>query len=370
MMQNGTLQTVHGGINFPAFLPDATLGVVRSLDASDLESVGISALVMNAYHLMQKPGTSTVHALGGIHRMAGWTSPILTDSGGFQAYSLIRQNPKWGKITDQGIRFRPEGSERELNLTPEKCVQIQLAYGADIVVCLDECTHADDSAEIQERSVARTIAWAKRCKAEWVRILQQRKIGLTDSPRPLLFGVVQGGGDASLRQHCADALLEIGFDGFGYGGWPLDKDNNLLTEMLHATREMIPQEFPLHALGVGHPVSIARCAAMGYSTFDSALPTRDARSGRLYVWQSDPQATDLPNTDGWLKSLYIDDEKHIKSDKPISPFCDCLTCTRYSAGYLRHLHKSGETLYFRLATLHNLRFMVRLMEHLRSDAQR
>jgi queuine tRNA-ribosyltransferase len=366
MTSHGTLTTVHGEIPFPAFLPDATLGVVRSLDASDLETVGIQALVMNAYHLMQKPGTSTVHALGGIHRMAGWTRPILTDSGGFQAYSLIRQNPKWGKITDQGIRFRPEGSERELNLTPEKCVQVQLAYGADIVVCLDECTHADDPPDIQERSVARTIAWAKRCKTEFVRILGQRKIRLEDSPRPLLFGVVQGGGDADLRRRCADALLEIGFDGYGYGGWPLDKENNLLVEMLYATRQAIPLEFPLHALGVGHPASIARCAAMGYSTFDSALPTRDARSGRLYVWQSDPQNTDFSDTAVWLKSLYIDDEKHIKSNIPISPFCDCLTCSRYSVGYLRHLHKSGETLYFRLATLHNLRFMTQLMEALQT----
>jgi len=322
---------------------------------------------MNAYHLMQKPGTSTVHALGGIHTMAGWNRPILTDSGGFQAYSLIRQNAKFGKLTDQGIRFKPEGAEREFLLTPEKCVQVQLAYGADIVVCLDECTHVDDPASEQELSVTRTIQWAKRCKEEFVRILKQRKIVLTDAPRPLLFGVVQGGGDAALRQRCADALLEIGFDGFGYGGWPLDAQNNLLTEMLQATREAIPLEFPLHALGVGHPASMAACAKMGYSTFDSALPTRDARTGRLYIWQTDPHKAEFDFAGNWLKTLYIDDEKHRKSDKPISPFCDCPTCTRYSVGYLRHLHKSGETLYFRLATLHNLRFIMQLMQILRTN---
>ena len=363
---NKTLATLHGDIPLPAFLPDATLGVVRSLDAADLERVGIQALVMTAYHLMQKPGTSTVNALGGIHKMAGWNRPILTDSGGFQAYSLIRQNAKFGKLTDQGIRFKPEGAEREFMLTPEKCVQVQLAYGADIVVCLDECTHVDDPHSEQEVSVTRTIQWAKRCKEEFVRILKQRKISLTDAPRPLLFGVVQGGGDAELRQRCANALLEIGFDGFGYGGWPLDAQNNLLTEMLQATREAIPLEFPLHALGVGHPASIAACAKMGYSTFDSALPTRDARTGRLYFWQTDPHALGFDFAGNWLKTLYIDDEKHRKSDKPISAFCDCPTCTRYSVGYLRHLHKSGETLYFRLATLHNLRFITQLMQILQT----
>ena len=363
---SSVLTTLHGDIPLPAFLPDATLGVVRSLDSADLEATGITALVMNAYHLMQKPGTSTVNALGGIHKMAGWNRPILTDSGGFQAYSLIRQNAKFGRLTDQGIRFKPEGAEREFMLTPEKCVQVQLAYGADIVVCLDECTHVDDPPDAQELSVTRTIQWAKRCREEFVRILKQRKIAWDDSPRPLLFGVVQGGGDTGLRRRCADALLEIGFDGYGYGGWPLDAQNHLLTEMLQATREAIPSEFPLHALGVGHPVSIAACAKMGYTTFDSALPTRDARTGRLYQWQVEPNTVDFDSAASWLKTLYIDDEKYMKSDKPISYFCDCLTCSRYSVGYLRHLHKSGETLYFRLATLHNLRFMTQLMEMLQS----
>ena len=362
---SSVLTTLHGDIALPAFLPDATLGVVRSLDAVDLEAIGIEALVMNAYHLMQKPGTSTVNALGGIHKMAGWNRPILTDSGGFQAYSLIRQNAKFGRLTDQGIRFKPEGAEREFMLTPEKCVQVQLAYGADIVVCLDECTHVDDLPDAQELSVMRTIQWAKRCKEEFVRILKQRKIAWESSPRPLLFGVVQGGGEEALRRRCADALLEIEFDGYGYGGWPLNAQNQLLTEMLQATREAVPLEFPLHALGVGHPVSIAACAKMGYTTFDSALPTRDARTGRLYQWKCDPNDAHFDFEANWLKTLYIDDEKHMKSDLPISVFCDCLTCSRYSLGYLRHLHKSGETLYFRLATIHNLRFMGQLMETLR-----
>lgn len=356
----------HGAIPLPAFLPDATQGVVRSVDAEDLERVGVTALVMNVYHLMQKPGTSTIHALGGIHHMAGWQRPILTDSGGFQAYSLIRQNPKWGRITDNGIRFKPEGAEREFLLTPEKSVQLQMSYGADIVVCLDDCTHVDAPPAEQETSVARTIKWAKRCKEEFSHQLKQRKLSLTgDQPRPRIFGVVQGGGDELLRRRCADALLEIGFDGYGYGGWPLDAKGQLLQDMLALTRALIPHEFSLHALGVGHPENILACARMGYNTFDSALPTRDARGGRLYTWTSDPMLPDFAFAENWFRHLYIEDDKHIKNSGPITFGCDCPTCTRYSVGYLRHLFKAGDTLFYRLATLHNLRFMTTLMERLR-----
>src|SRR5580700_224336 len=168
------LQLIHGDLALPAYLPDATFGVVRSVDAADLESVGVDALVMNVFHLMQKPGSSTIGALGGLHKMAGWQHTIVTDSGGFQAYSLIRQNPKFGRLTENGIRFKPEGSDREFLLTPEKSVQLQLSYGADIVICLDDCTHADASAEEQEKSVARTVAWGRRCKQEFVWQLEAR----------------------------------------------------------------------------------------------------------------------------------------------------------------------------------------------------
>lgn len=363
-----TLRLMHGEVRLPVFLPDATLGVVRAVDSTDLETVGIEALVMNVFHLMQKPGSSTIAALGGLHRMAHWPHPIITDSGGFQAYSLIRQNPRYGKLTDQGIRFQPEGAEREFQLTPEKSVQLQMAYGADIVICLDDCTHVDASPAEQEESVARTLRWAERCKAEFLRQCKQRKLPLEIGARPLLFGVVQGGGDVALRQRCAGALLEIGCDGFGYGGWPLDNQGKLLEEMLAATRAAIPMAFPMHALGVGHPESVVACYRMGYSLFDCALPTRDARSGRLYVYATSPNAPDFRLEGDWFRTLYIDDDKHIKVNRPISPGCDCPTCTRYSVGYLRHLHKCGDTLFYRLATLHNLRFMTQLMALLRAGA--
>lgn len=353
------LDLPHGPLSLPAFLPDATLGVVRAIDSGDLDSVGVPALVMNIFHLMQQPGSSTVQALGGLHAMTGWAGPILTDSGGFQAYSLIREQPKLGTLTDNGILVRPEGSDRKLHLTPEKCVQLQMSYGADIVMCLDDCTHVDDPPAVQELSVRRTVAWAKRCRVEFDRLLAQKR-GM-DRP-PHLFAVVQGGGSAELRQACAEALLEIGFDGYGYGGWPLDADGNLVHEMLDLTRRLIPDEFPLHALGVGHPVNVAAGVALGYATFDSALPTRDARRGRLYTFTGAPGFGS-----GWFRFLYVTDDKYIKDARPVDEQCDCPTCRRYSRGYLRHLYRANEAAFQRLATLHNLRFMVRLMAALRTS---
>lgn len=353
----------HGTLDLPAFLPDATLGVVRAVDAADLMQCGVRGLVMNTFHLMQHPGSSTVQALGGLHTMSAWPHPIITDSGGFQAYSLIRQNAKFGTLTDNGILFRPEGSDRKLHLTPEKCIQLQVSYGADVVMCLDDCTHVDDAPEQQELSVQRTIAWAARCRAEFDRLMAQRRDA---TPRPLLFGVVQGGGSPALRAQCADALLAIGFDGYGYGGWPLDGEGSLLTDMLAHTRRLTPSAYAMHALGVGHPVSIAACTRLGYGIFDSALPTRDARHGRLYTFRdADPHP--LTDGDGWFRFFYATDDKHIKDARPISEHCACPTCRQYSRGYLHHLYKHSDTAFQRLATLHNVHFMAQLMSLLQRD---
>ncbi len=357
-----SLSLSHGEVQLPAFLPDATLGVVRGADSEDVERCGIEAVVMNTFHLMQRPGSSTVQALGGLHQMSGWRRPIITDSGGFQAYSLIRQNPKNGSLTDREIIFQPEGAARKFRFSPEKSIQLQLSYGADIVICLDDCTNAGDALEIQQESVRRTLAWAKRCKREFSRILDQKR--LPQEQRPLLFGVIQGGGSLELRKRCAHELLEMGFDGFGFGGWPLDDKGHLLTEIVAYTRALVPANLPMHALGVGHPANIVACAGMGYELFDSAMPTRDARHGRLYVFN---EASGLGGD--WFSYLYITDDKLIKSDAPVSCHCDCLCCSRYSRGYLHHLFKINETLFFRLATIHNLRFMSQLMERLRRHEQ-
>ncbi|MFL7838621.1 MAG: tRNA-ribosyltransferase family protein [Candidatus Promineifilaceae bacterium] len=357
------LDLTHGTLQLPAFLPDGTQGVVRALDAQDLLHCQVQAVQMNAYHLMQRPGSSTIQALGGLHQMSAWKRPIFTDSGGFQVYSLIRQNPKFGSISDRGATFQPSGSGRKYKLTPEKSVQLQMGYGSDVVICLDDCTHVDDVYEEQQASVLRTVKWARRCKEEYLRQVEGR--GLEAGQRPLLIAVVQGGNEHELRRICAKELLDIGFDGYGYGGWPLDGQGNLLVDMLALTRDLIPSQFTLHALGVGHPENVVACARMGYELFDSTMPTRDARNGRLYVFKQDPRQTQLKEQD-WFGFLYPGDNKHIKQTGPISAYCDCPVCQNYSLGYLHHLLKIDDHLYPRLATIHNLRFMTQLMANLRT----
>jgi len=355
----------HGQLSFPLFMPDATFGVVRSVGSEDLRRCGVQAVVMNVFHLMRHPGSSVIRALGGLHIFSGWDGPIVTDSGGFQAYSIVRRDPKLGSITNKGILFRPEGSSRRLLLTPEKSVRLQLSYGSDLVICLDECTHVSDPFEVQEESVARTISWSKRCKTEFERISKQRRE--SKKLRPLLFAVIQGGGSLELRKECAEQLLEIGFDGYGYGGYPLDSKGRLLTDIIKFTRELVPAEFPMIALGVGEPSNIRRCAEMGYELFDSSLPTRDARQGRLYVSKSDSFRRPVVPDGGVCSYVYIQDKKHIRSRESISPNCDCMTCSSYTRAYLHHLFKMKDTLYPRLATIHNLRSMTLLMERLKGD---
>src|SRR5438270_444235 len=201
----GSLKLPYGQVSMPVFMPDATLGVVRAVDATDLLDCQVQAVVMNTFHLMQRPGSSTIRALGGLHRMTGWTGPIVTDSGGFQAYSLIRDNPRYGTLDDRGIVFRSGEEKRKFQLTPEKCVQLQMSYHTDVVICLDACTQGDDPIEVQRTSVERTIAWARRCKREYLHLLEQRRVAPEE--RPLIFAVIQGGPYRELRERCATELL-------------------------------------------------------------------------------------------------------------------------------------------------------------------
>jgi len=213
---------------------------------------------------------------------------------------------------------------------------------------------------MQEAAVKRTIEWARRCKDEYQRLVEQK--GLSQEQRPRLFAVIQGGGFHELRKRCANVMLEIGFDGFGYGGWPLDGQGNLLTDIITYTRELVPPEFPMHALGVGHPTSVVECTKIGYGLFDSAMPTRDARHGRLYVFTAEAGLEGK-----WFSFIYANDDKHIKINAPVSGLCDCLCCSNYSLGYLHHLFKINDSLFLRLATIHNLRFMTQLTERLRES---
>ena len=359
-----SLQANGHNLQLPVFFPDATYGFVRSLTSEDMQSIGIQGVEMNSFHLMQKPGSTVISALGGLHKMSAWPGLIMTDSGGFQAYSLIRQDAKFGKLQSDGVLFYPEGSERKLKLTPPKSIQLQLGYGSDLLVCLDDCTHVDASRAEQEASVERTIAWAKSSRKAYDTLTNSRK--LQAGERPLLFAVIQGGAEFDLRKRCAEALLELGFDGFGFGGWPLDNEGHLISDILEYTRSLIPREFPLHALGIGHPVSIASCFKMGYEMFDSAMPTRDARHGRLYARTS---ANAIPSEDpDWFEFKYVNSEINVRAAGPVFEGCDCPLCSTYSLGYLYHLYKMQDPSYFRLATMHNLRFMMQLMDSLRANA--
>ncbi len=356
-----TFSTSHGTIALPAFLPDATFGQVRGLDAQDLAACGVQAVMMNSYHLMQKPGTTVISSLGSLHAFSGWQGPIFTDSGGFQAYSLIRQNSNFGTFSDNGILLKDTARKKKIELTPEKSMQIQWKLGADVLFCLDDCTHVDDVDSEQLLSVDRTVRWAKRCKQEFQSLQEQSK--KEEDKQRKLFAVVQGGGSHKHRKYCADHLLEIGFDGYGYGGWPLDKDGNLVEDMVSYTRELIPPQFPMHALGIGHPYYLVRTYQLGYQLFDCAMPTRDARHGRLYRVRGNISTQDYQ----WLEYIYAQDEKHIRDQEPIDSTCSCPVCQHYSMGYIHHLHQINETLFIRLATMHNLFFMTRIIRHLRGE---
>ncbi|MDR1665171.1 MAG: tRNA guanosine(34) transglycosylase Tgt [Clostridiales bacterium] len=357
------LNLPRGRVKLPAFFPDGTRGVVRCVDAGDLENCGVPGLVMNAYHLMAKPGASVVKALGGLHEMTGWRLPILTDSGGFQVFSLIRENAAFGEIRANEIIFRQEG--KKISLSPEKCIQSQAAYGSDIFMCLDYCTHPSDSYETQKLSVETTVKWARRCKDEYGRILKTSKKyrNLSDA-RPLLFGIIQGGGDKALRKYCVEALTDIGFDGFGFGGWPLDEKGRLTEDILAYTAELMPEGAIKYAMGVGRPENIAACRRMGYELFDCVIPTREARHNRLYVFNekyADIKEIDVSEPD-FFSHYYLLDDEYRRDARAVSPLCDCYTCKRYSRAYLRHLVSIGDALGARLATIHNLRFYTMLME--------
>jgi queuine tRNA-ribosyltransferase len=357
------LATARGSLPVPTFLPDATRAGVRGVGSEDLRGIGIDGLVVNAFHLLRRPGARVLQAAGGVHRFMDWTGPILSDSGGFQVWSLIRQDPARGVIRDNEVIFREPSTGEKWNLTPERIIGIQLQLGSDVVVCLDDCTDADDPESEQERAVERTVRWARRCRDEMDRRASQRR---GDPPR--IFAVVQGGGIEALRRQCASELAAIGFDGYGFGGWPLAADGSLLAEPMRWVAESLPDSAPKHALGVGRPDHVVRAHALGYSVFDCALPTRDARHGRLYAFR-DGWADRTPQPgDDFFRAIHIHDPELRVAHVPLEDGCDCPACERHTAAYVHHLFKVGDASAERLATLHNLRFYVRLFELLRRAA--
>lgn len=354
------LETSRGNLHLPAFLPDATRGVVRTIDAKDLQNSGIECLMVNALHLSNHPGISVIKKHGGIHEFMGWNKPIFSDSGGFQVFSLINNSAKMGSVSKRGFVYRLTKGGKKNILTPEKSIQNQFRINTDAIFCLDYCTHPDAEKNLQQESVQITIDWAKRCKKEFERQLNQQKI--TGKP-PFLLAVIQGGNNKELRKRCSDGLFEIGFDGYGFGGWPVDRNGNLV-EAVEMVAEWVPGNYPLHALGIGKPENIVSAFHLGFNLFDCVLPTRDARHNRLYVFKDRLENINLKVND-FYKYIYIQDNSNIRKTMPIDKNCDCFCCLNYTISYLHHLFKIEDPLLNRLATVHNLRFYSRLMERLR-----
>ncbi len=346
-------------LTLPTFFPDATRGVIRGLDSHDLKQAQVEGVIVNTYHLFTSPGQNIIKLASGIKKFMNWDGVVISDSGGFQLLSLIYKNKSFGSINDEGVTFykNSRGGKEKYNFTPEKSIQMQFSLGADIMVCLDDCPPIKASIEDYKTSVRRTIEWAKRSKAEYLKQVEQR--GLKESERPWLFGVIQGGNNQDLRKECADELIKIGFDGYGFGGWPLDQDGQFDQEILKFTADLMPDNLPKYALGVGNPQSIADCYKMGYNIFDCVLPTRDGRHQRLYILKDDP----LSGSN--YEYLYIAEEKYANDFSAIDPKCDCFCCLNYTKSYLHHLFSIGDSLAERLATIHNLRTYTRLMEGLR-----
>lgn len=343
-------------LRLPAFFPDATRGFLRCASAEDAAEVGIQGLVMNTYHLLASPGPSLVKSAGGLHKFSGWDGPILTDSGGFQALSLISRDPSKGRIDSKGITFKDEKRGKKITLTPEKCISAQLDMDSDIVMCLDCCTEPGAPQAEQEKAVELTVRWAEQCREEFDRRTAGR------AQKPLLMGIIQGGSDMKLRSLCADALQPFGFDGYGFGGWPLDREGNILYELLEGTAALMNDDTVKYAMGLGRPEEVARLYGAGYTLFDCVIPTREARHAKLYVFNGKPLSEK-----GFYDPLYINKESYARDFRPLDEHCRCEACQKHSRAFLHHLFACGDPLGLRLATVHNLAFYAHLMERIADE---
>jgi queuine tRNA-ribosyltransferase len=352
----------NGNLPLPIFFPDATRAVIKSLDTSDLEGTKTHGILVNTFHLWQELGRDVLEKFEGIGKFMDFSGGIISDSGGFQVMSVIKSGNVKGKITDEGVIFHPSKSSKKI-LTPEKSIEFQMRLKTDMVVVLDDFTDPKSNYDDAKKSVERTIAWAKRSKDEFEKICKQKK--LNEETHPYLLGVVQGGKYQDLREYCTKELVKIGFDGLGYGGWPIDEEGNFDFESAKSIAKNTPKDYFLYGLGVGKPDEIVKCAKLGFNIFDCVLPTRDARHGRLYVYNSSSIEDIDINRDNFYSYYTPDKEKYFKDNSKVSTACDCLLCTRYSKAYLAHLFRIGDFTAGRLATIHNLRFYSILMEKLR-----
>jgi queuine tRNA-ribosyltransferase len=330
----GTLHTTHGDVPTPAFMPVATQGSVKTMDPAEITTVGTNILLGNTYHLYLRPGVDLVEEFGGLHDFMAWDGPILTDSGGFQGFSLQHLR----KISEDGILFKSHLDGSMHMFTPEATISHEERLGADIIMPLDMCVSADSDRQVVEDALERTNRWAVRCKEAHTREDQH------------LFGIVQGGLYEDLRQRSAEFIMSLGFPGYAIGGLSVGEGKELMYTMTGVTTELLPSDAPRYLMGVGSPEDLVESVARGIDMFDCVLPTRIARNGALFSKYG---------------RINIVAASHRKRDEPLEEGCDCYTCQTFSAAYVHHLFRAKEMLGFRLATIHNLRFILRLMDEMR-----
>jgi queuine tRNA-ribosyltransferase len=318
----------------PLFLPVGSQGAVKTLTPEELKAIGVKMVLGNTYHLYLRPGIEIIEKLGGLHRFISWDGPILTDSGGYQVFSLASLR----RVSDEGVSFRSHIDGSEHFFTPELVIQLQEKLGGDIIMTLDECPPYSSDAGLVQEAMERTHRWAERCQRS------HRREGQA------LYGIVQGGIFPELRRESAGFLTSLGFSGYAIGGLSLGEPKELTWAMLEETVACLPKDKPRYLMGVGSPEDLFEGVSRGVDLFDSALPTRTARNGALF--------TALGRQD-------IQNARYRDVDEPIDPRCDCYTCHTFSAAYLHHLFKSKDLLAYRLATIHNLRFILKLMEQMR-----
>ena len=333
--RRGRIVTPHGPIDTPAFMPVGTAGSVKGVTPAQLQGTGAQVILANTYHLQLRPTAEVIRDLGGLHAFMGWDGPILTDSGGYQVFSLAEIN----KVTEEGVTFRSHIDGASLHLDPCKATEIQNKLGADIIMAFDECPALPCDAETMRRAVDRTIRWANICRG-----VHQR--GDQD-----LFGIVQGGLDVNERARCARALVEIGFDGYAIGGLSVGESHEEMVRVLEPIAGSLPADRPRYLMGVGTPRDILAAVRAGVDLFDCVLPTRNGRNSEAFT------ASD---------SLKMRNEAHRSDARPLETGCDCETCHRFSRGYIRHLFLAGEMLGPTLTSIHNLRFYQRFMARIRA----
>jgi queuine tRNA-ribosyltransferase len=334
MARAATWHTPHGAVRTPAFMPVGTQATVKSLSPEELHVVGAEIILANAYHLLLRPGPEVVAQLGGLHRFMGWDGPLLTDSGGFQVFSLGRLR----RVTDEGVWFRSHIDGTEHFVGPERAMAVQEALGADVIMAFDECTAQPNSYQADAAALERTHRWAERCRAAHRR------------PDQALFAIVQGGIWPELRAQSARYLTGLGFPGYAIGGLSVGEPKEVMARIVEITTPLLPPNRPRYLMGVGAPEDLFAGVARGIDLFDCVLPTRVARNGAVFTLDGrvNVQAAAWRTDAG-----------------PIDAWCECYTCRRFSRAYLHHLFKCGELLGYRLASIHNLRWTIKLMGAMR-----